>query len=164
MEYKLNGVDKMSGITGSNEQQMEMAEYQELINRVRPKHNFLKNAILAFLVGGSICLIGQFILQIYTVQGLEQQQAQAATSATMVFLGAFLTGIGVYDRIGKFGGAGSIVPITGFANSIVAPAMEARREGFVFGIGAKMFTIAGPVLVYGFLISALIGISYFLLR
>ena len=154
----------MNEKTGSSEQQLEMAEYQELINRVRPRHKYFKNAILAFLVGGTICLIGQIILQIYTVQGLGQQQAQAATSATMVFLGAFLTGIGVYDQIGKYGGAGSIVPITGFANSIVAPAMEARREGFVFGVGARMFTIAGPVLVYGFLISALIGISYFLLR
>ncbi len=154
----------MNEKTDSSEQQLEVAEYQELINKIRPRHTFLKNAILAFLVGGTICLIGQFILQVYTAQGLEQQQAQAATSATMVFLGAFLTGIGVYDRIGKYGGAGSIVPITGFANSIVAPAMEARREGFIFGIGAKMFTIAGPVLVYGFLISALIGISYFLLR
>jgi stage V sporulation protein AC len=154
----------MNEKTGSSEQQLEAAEYQELINKIRPRHTFLKNAILAFLVGGSICLIGQLILQIYTGQGLEQQQAQAATSATMVFLGAFLTGIGVYDQIGKYGGAGSIVPITGFANSIVAPAMEARREGFVFGIGAKMFTIAGPVLVYGFLISVLIGISYFLFR
>ena len=154
----------MNEQTGSNEQQLDMTEYQELINRVRPRHNYLKNAILAFLVGGTICLIGQFIFLIYTGQGLEQQQAQAATAATMVFLGAFLTGIGVYDQIGKYGGAGSIVPITGFANSIVAPAMEARREGFVFGIGARMFTIAGPVLVYGFLISVLIGIVYFLLR
>jgi stage V sporulation protein AC len=154
----------MNEKTGSGEQQLEISEYQSLINRIMPRHTYLKNAILAFLVGGCICLIGQFILQIYTAQGLEQQQAQAATSATMVFLGAFLTGIGVYDRIGKHGGAGSIVPITGFANSIVAPAMEARREGFIFGIGARMFTIAGPVLVYGFLISVLIGIIYFLLR
>lgn len=160
----MNGVDIMNEKTGSSEHQLEVAEYQELINQIRPRHTFLKNAILAFLVGGTICLIGQLILQIYTGQGLELQQAQAATSATMVFLGAFLTGIGVYDRIGKYGGAGSIVPITGFANSIVAPAMEARREGFVFGIGAKMFTIAGPVLVYGFLMSVLIGISYFLFR
>lgn len=145
-----------------NNQQQNMTEFQGLINRVRPKHTFLKNAILAFLVGGTICLIGQFIFQIYAGQGLEQQNAQAATSATMVFLGALLTGIGVYDQIGKYGGAGSIVPITGFANSIVAPAMEAKREGFVFGVGARMFTVAGPVIVYGFLISVLIGISYFL--
>jgi stage V sporulation protein AC len=154
----------MNEQTNPNQQQMSMNEYQDLINRVRPRHTYLKNAILAFMVGGAICLIGQFIFRIYTGQGMEQQQATSATSATMVFLGAFLTGIGVYDRIGKYGGAGSIVPITGFANSIVAPAMEARREGFVFGIGARMFTIAGPVLVYGFLTSVLIGIVYFLLR
>lgn len=151
-------------IAGAGKQQQDMAEYQGLIDRIRPKHTFFKNALLAFLVGGTICLIGQFITQIYAGQGLELQQAQAATAATMVFLGAFLTGMGVYDQIGKYGGAGSIVPITGFANSIVAPAMEARREGFVFGVGARMFTIAGPVLVYGFLVSALIGISFFLFR
>ena len=154
----------MNENAGFNKQQQDVAEFQGLIDQVRPKHAYLKNAIMAFLVGGTICLIGQCILQIYTGQGLEQQQAQAATAATMVFLGAFLTGIGVYDQIGKYGGAGSIVPITGFANSIVAPAMEARREGYVFVVGAKMFTIAGPVLVYGFLISVLIGISFFLLR
>ncbi len=141
-----------------------MKEYQALINRVRPGHKYLKNAVLAFLVGGTICLIGQIILIIYAGQGLGPQEAQAATTATMVFLGAFLTGIGVYDQIGKYGGAGSIVPITGFANSIVAPAMEARREGLVLGVGAKLFTIAGPVLVYGFLTSVLIGICYFLFR
>jgi stage V sporulation protein AC len=154
----------MSIQTGASDQQLARDEYRALVNRVKPRHTYLRNAILAFVVGGTICLIGQFILQIYAGQGLEQQQAQAATSVTMVFLGAFLTGIGVYDRIGKYGGAGSIVPITGFANSIVAPAMEAKREGFVFGIGARMFTIAGPVIVYGFLISVLIGISFFLLR
>jgi len=158
------GGHEMTDQSGSNQQQSQMIEYQELIDRVKPEHNYFKNAILAFLVGGIICLIGQFIFWVYTGQGLEQQQATAATAATMVFLGAFLTGIGVYDQIGKYAGAGSIVPITGFANSIVAPAMEARREGFVFGIGARMFTIAGPVIVYGFLISALIGIVYFLLR
>jgi stage V sporulation protein AC len=141
-----------------------MEEYQALINRVRPRYKYFQNAVMAFLVGGAICLTGQIILQIYIGQGLGPQEAQGATTATMVFLGAFLTGIGVYDLIGKYGGAGSIVPITGFANSIVAPAMEARREGFVFGVGARLFTIAGPVLVYGFLISVLIGIGYFLLR
>jgi stage V sporulation protein AC len=145
-------------------QQEMQKEYQELIKQLKPKTRILRNCVYAFLVGGIICLIGQFFLQIYTGQGLGEREAGAATAATMVFLGAFLTGLGVYDVLGKYGGAGSIVPITGFANSIVAPAMEFKREGFVFGVGARLFTIAGPVLVYGFLISALIGIISFLLR
>ena len=91
-------------------------------------------------------------------------EASAAATATMVFIGAFLTGIGIYDEIGKFGGAGSIVPITGFANSIVSPAMEFKREGYVLGVGAKLFTVAGPVLVYGISTSIVVGIIYFLLH
>lgn len=145
-------------------QQEMQKEYQELVKEVKPKPRVLRNCILAFLVGGVICLIGQAVLQIYLSQGLGEREAGAATAATMVFLGAFLTGLGVYDVIGRYGGAGSIVPITGFANSIVAPAMEFKREGFVLGVGARLFTIAGPVLVYGFLISALIGIVYFLVH
>lgn len=145
-------------------QQEMQKEYRELIKRIKLKPRVFRNCILAFLVGGLICLIGQIFLQIYMGQGLGEREAGAATATTMVFLGAFLTGLGVYDVIGKYGGAGAIVPITGFANSIVAPAMEFKREGFIFGVGARIFTIAGPVLVYGFLISALIGIIYFLVH
>ncbi len=145
-------------------QQEMQKEYHVLVEQIKPKTRVLRNCILAFLVGGFICLIGQIFLQIYLGQGMGEREAAAATATTMVFLGAFLTGLGIYDVIGKYGGAGSIVPITGFANSIVAPAMEFKREGFVFGVGARLFTIAGPVLVYGFLISALIGIIFYLIR
>lgn len=147
------------------QQQMQQAmqqEYQELVQQVNAKPPVLRNTLRAFLVGGAICLVGQIILRIFTSQGLGKLDAGAATAATMIFLGALLTGLGIYDEIGRFGGAGSIVPITGFANSIVAPAMEFKREGYVFGVGARLFAVAGPVLVYGFLVSVVIGLIYFL--
>lgn len=146
------------------EKESQLAEYRMMVDQIKPGHNIFKNCLRAFLVGGGICLIGQLFLTLYTGQGLGEREAAAATAGTMVFLGALLTGLGVYDTIGKFGGAGSIVPITGFANSIVAPAMEFKREGFVFGVGARLFNIAGPVLVYGFIVSSLIGIITFLAR
>jgi len=140
-------------------------EYLQLVNSLKPKPPYLKNIIMAFLVGGLICLLGQFILNFYVSIGLDiEKEAPSATSATLVFLGAFLTGLGVYDQIGKRAGAGSIVPITGFANSIVAPAMEFKSEGYVFGVAAKMFVVAGPVLVYGITTSALIGLIYYILK
>lgn len=140
-------------------------EYLQLVNSLKPKPPYLKNLIMAFLVGGLICLLGQFILNFYISIGLDiEKEAPSATSATLVFLGAFLTGLGVYDQIGKRAGAGSIVPITGFANSIVAPAMEFKSEGYVFGVAAKMFVVAGPVLVYGITTSALIGLIYYILK
>jgi stage V sporulation protein AC len=145
-------------------QQLQETEYQDLVSQVKPKPPVLRNTLRAFLVGGIICCVGQVILDIYKWQGLNETTASAATSATMVFLGALLTGLGIYDVIGKYGGAGSIVPITGFANSIVAPAMEYKREGYIFGVGSRMFNIAGPVLVYGFLVSAVIGLVYYLFR
>lgn len=145
-------------MSSSKEQQ---TKYQEKVNKINPKPPLVKNLIWAFCVGGLICLIGQFI-QNYFMEtiGLAKKDAGTYTSVVMVFLGAFLTGLGVYDDIGKRAGAGSIVPITGFANSIVAPAMEFKREGYVFGIGAKMFVIAGPVLVYGMVTAFFIGLLY----
>lgn len=150
---------------GNVEQQQEkedtQEEYRLLVDEVKPKPNILKNCINAFLVGGTICLIGQLFLTFY-LESFAVKEARTLTSGTLIIIAAFLTGIGVYDQIGKFGGAGSIVPITGFANSIVAPAMEYKREGFIFGVGARLFNIAGPVLVYGMIVSCLIGIIYFL--
>ncbi|NPV26261.1 MAG: stage V sporulation protein AC [Firmicutes bacterium] len=137
--------------------------YEFLVEQFKPRPTVLKNAIWAFVVGGLICVVGQIFLNFFLFSvGLTNKEAIASTTLVMVFIGAFLTGLGVYDELGKRAGAGSIVPITGFANSIVASAMEAKREGFVFGVGAKLFAIAGPVLVYGFVISTLIGlIVYF---
>lgn len=158
------GEQLMKGnVEQQQEQEDRLEEYRLLVDEIKPKHNLLKNCFYAFMVGGTICLIGQLFLTLYS-GSFGERDAAAVTAGTMVFLGAFLTGIGVYDKIGKIGGAGSIVPITGFANSIVAPAMEFKREGYVFGVGARLFNIAGPVLVYGTLVSCLIGIIYFLLH
>lgn len=136
-------------------------QYGELVKEYSPNSSTLLDMFNAFWVGGAICVLGQLILNGWGMAGLSQDLAATATSMTMVFLGALLTGIGVYDRIAKVAGAGTIVPITGFANSVVSPAMEFRTEGFVMGMSAKMFTIAGPVLVYGLSASVLYGIVYY---
>ncbi|QGG46515.1 stage V sporulation protein AC [Heliorestis convoluta] len=139
-------------------------EYEEKVQKVKPKPTVFKNAFWAFIVGGLISALGQLIYNSYISLGFAEKDSIAATAATLIFLGAFLTGLGLYDKIGKHAGAGSIVPITGFANAIVAPAMEYKREGYVFGVGAKMFSIAGPVLVYGFTMSVLIGLLYYIFQ
>lgn len=144
-----------------NKQAKRNEEYQNKFNRVKPKPPLLKNCLWAFIVGGIICTIGQYVMNYFINCGLSPKDAAGPTSVIMVFAGAFLTGLGVYDEIGQRAGAGSIVPITGFANSIVSPAIEFKREGYVFGIGAKMFIIAGPVLVYGMLTAFFIGLIYF---
>jgi stage V sporulation protein AC len=138
--------------------------YKTLSQQFTPKPTILKNMIRAFVVGGVICVIGQVFINLFVVGGLSNIEASTAATATMIFLGALLTGLGVYDDIGKFAGAGSIVPVTGFANSIVAPAMEFKREGYILGVGAKLFTVAGPVLVYGITTSIVVGIIYYLLH
>jgi stage V sporulation protein AC len=142
---------------------MSSKQYEKYIKDKVPKPKYLRNCIAAFIVGGLICDVAQFISNTAKSYGYSQDAVSAITATSMVLLGAFLTGIGIYDRIGKFAGAGSIVPITGFANSMVSPAMEFKREGFVFGVGAKMFILAGPVLVYGISTSIVIGIIYHLL-
>ena len=138
-------------------------KYKQLVQQYTPKPTIAKNVVRAFVVGGIICAIGQVVINFFIAVGLDRIEASTAATATMIFIGALLTGLGIYDEIGKFGGAGSIVPVTGFANSIVAPAMEFKREGYVLGVGAKLFTVAGPVLVYGITTSILVGIVYFII-
>jgi stage V sporulation protein AC len=146
----------------SNEEQRE---YQQYVKEKMPKSPALMGSVKAFLVGGLICVIGQAVGDFARlVLTLTDDMVSAFSAIFMVFLGAMLTGVGIYDKIGKFAGAGSIVPITGFANSVVAPAMEFRREGLVLGIGAKIFTIAGPVLVYGIGSSVIVGFIYWLTK
>lgn len=140
------------------------AEYQNLTKNMTPKPNVLLNSIRAFVVGGLICVIGQLIINLLNIAGLERTEASTATTGILILLGALLTGLGIYDEIGRFAGAGSIIPVTGFANSVVAPALEFKREGYVLGVGARLFTIAGPVLVYGIATSIIIGIIYYFLR
>jgi len=136
--------------------------YKLIVQRHSPKPAVFKNSVKAFLVGGAICALAQVFFDLFSGAGLVTEDASASVVMIMVFLGALLTGLGVYDEIVKVGGAGAIVPITGFANSIVSPALEFKREGFVYGVGARMFTIAGPVLVYGFLMSIIIGLIGFI--
>ncbi len=133
-------------------------EYTKMSNKASPGSPSFKNIPLAFLSGGIICTIGQVLMTIYQNMGLDLKSARNLVSITLVFLGAFLTAIRVYDNIAKHAGAGTLVPITGFANSIVAPAIEFKSEGHVMGIGAKMFIIAGPVLVFGITASTVYGI------
>lgn len=137
-------------------------DYASYVDNKIPKPNYFKNSVKAFIVGGLICTLGQFLTNYFTSLGLDKKEVATATPIVLVFLGAFFTGLGLYDRLGKFAGAGSIVPITGFANSIVSPAMEFKREGYVFGVAARMFNIAGPVLVYGYGSSVLYAFIYYL--
>lgn len=140
-------------------------EYKQLTQRVTPKPTILKNSLLAFLVGGAICSIGQILNNAYMrYLSLDQYAAPMAVTATLILIGALLTGLGVYDKIVKYGGAGGIIPVSGFANSMVSPALEYKREGYVLGTGGKLFTVAGPILVYGISSSIIVGLLYVLFR
>lgn len=132
-------------------------EYDMMVKKASPNSKIFKDMLLAFIVGGIICVIGQLINNGFSALKFSKEDASALTSASLIFLGAFLTGIGLYDDIANIGKAGTLVPITGFANSIVSPAIEYKTEGYVLGVGAKMFTIAGPVLVYGISASVVYG-------
>lgn len=135
-------------------------EYQKMVEKKSPSSKTLKNSVKAFLIGGTICLIGQCFLSYYETLNLSEELTGAATSISMIFLGVLLTGLDIYPKIAKHGGAGTLVPITGFANAVSSPAIEAKTEGFVLGVGAKIFTIAGPVILYGTLASFLAGIVF----
>ena len=145
----------------SPKRQRQLDRYKQLVDRMSPKSDMAKGLLRAFWVGGAICCLGQ-ALQEAAKAFLHMNNTAAGTfcSTVLVFLTALLTGIGVFDRIGQYAGAGAFVPITGFANAMVSPAMEFRREGLVLGLGAKLFTIAGPVLVWGVSVSVLVGIIY----
>ena len=139
---------------------IERKLYQEYVSNTAPKSPMMRSIIAAFLVGGLICCIGEGIKDIIKLiePTLEKEQVGNWVSISMIFLGSFLTALGVYDKIGHYAGAGSIVPITGFANSVVSPAMEYNREGIFFGVCAKMFIIAGPIIVFGVISSVIVGI------
>ena len=136
---------------------MSNAEYATLVKRLAPKSNLLADTLRAFLVGGLICVLGQLLLMLYASWGAGEDAAASWCSITLIFLSALLTGLGVYDDIAKFAGAGSLVPITGFANAVAAPAIEYKTEGWVTGLAVKIFTIAGPVIVYGLAASVIYG-------
>ncbi|MEW6724339.1 MAG: stage V sporulation protein AC [Bacillota bacterium] len=138
--------------------------YQQMSTRMAPRKPILRNMVAAFVTGGIICSVGQVILNYWIAAGQTTKDAIGLASGTLVVMSALLTGFGVYDLIGRFGGMGSALPITGFANSIVSPAMEYRREGMVLGIGVRMFTVAGPVIVFGLATSFLVVLVQQLLR
>ncbi len=146
------------------EQKRTKEEYKKWTQEQAPKSPKIKRIIMAFLVGGAICTIGQVIQSVLLNSGMAEKNAGSVTTLFMIFIGAFMTGINVYDDIGRIGGAGAAVPVTGFANSIVSPAMEYKKEGYVMGVGARMFLIAGPVLVYGIVSSIIVGIIYWIIK
>ena len=141
---------------------MTEIEYKKLVDEISPNSPVGKDCLGAFLVGGIICTIGQFFINYYIKIGLDKEAAGTAASMSLVVISAVLTGLSLYDNIAKFAGAGTLVPITGFANAISAPAVEFKTEGFILGVGAKMFTIAGPVIVYGLFASVVYGLIYWL--
>jgi len=138
--------------------------YQKLAMPLAPKPTVVKNTVLAFIVGGLICVIGQLIMDFSLGLGMTEKEAGAVTASALVFGGALLTGLGLYDELGRFAGAGSIVPISGFANSIAAAALEFKREGFIYGVGARIFTVAGPVIAYGLIVSIFVGLVYYFVK
>lgn len=143
---------------------MSDQDYSKLVDQKAKPSPMGKNLLWAFLVGGGICTIGQALGNLYQSFGLDKEQAGTATSVTLIFVAAILTGIGIFDDLAKHAGAGTLVPITGFANSVVSPALEFKSEGFVLGVGAKMFTVAGPVIVYGVSTSVIYGMILVLLQ
>ncbi len=141
---------------------MTEKEYAQLVQKAAPKSPMGKDCLNAFWIGGLICVLGQILTNSYSAVGLDKDAAATATSITLVTLSALLTGLSLYDNLAKYGGAGTLVPITGFANAIAAPAVEFKTEGFILGVGAKLFTIAGPVIVYGLSASVVYGFIYWL--
>lgn len=142
--------------------EQEKQEYKEYVKQITPTHSLPKNMAKAFLVGGLICVLGQIFLSWGKSMGLDDKMSGSFTSVLLILLSVLLTGLNIWPYIGKFGGAGALVPITGFANSVAAPAVEYQTEGQVFGIGAKIFTIAGPVILYGIVTSGALGFCYWL--
>lgn len=153
-----------SNVVKEQDKQKRNQNYNQYVKQVTPKFSVLTNTVKAFIVGGLICTIGQCFTAYYKYLGASEETAKAYNSLTLVFLAVLFTGFGVYQKLAKYGGAGTLVPITGFANSVAAPAVEYKKEGQIFGIGCKIFTIAGPVILYGVFTSWILGFIYYLLK
>ena len=143
--------------------EIDKKEYDEYVKTVTPTHSTWKNVGRAFLVGGGICLLGQVLTGLFLNWGMEKEEASAWTTLCLIAGSVILTGLNLYPRLVKFGGAGALVPITGFANSVTSPAIEFRTEGFIYGTAAKMFTVAGAIIVYGVFSGVIVGIIYYFL-
>ena len=139
-------------------------KYGEMVKKNSPPSPILKDFIWAFVVGGIICVIGQILMEIYSNLGAGEDVIKMAVPTTLIFFASFLTGIGIFDKIAKHAGAGTLVPITGFSNAVTAPAIEFKNEGFILGVGANMFKIAGPVIVYGTMASVIYGVIYWIMQ
>ena len=144
--------------------QMDKATYKKYVNESAKKSSLLMNVTKAFLIGGLICCIGEAVIDLYIRLGISLETARTLESVTLIFIAALLTGLGYFDSIAKHAGAGTLVPITGFANAVIAPAIDSKSEGFIMGVGAKMFVIAGPVIVYGTVASIIYGLVYYFIR
>ena len=143
-------------------QQMKKEEYKKLVSEKSRPSPIFKNTLRAFAVGGGICVLGELLGELYVYLGADEELKATLVSVSLVFLSVLLTGLDIYDNLAKFAGAGTLVPITGFANSVVAPAIDTKAEGWVLGVGAKIFTIAGPVIVYGVVASVVYGVIYWI--
>lgn len=152
----------MSGNISTQKQQKQQKQYQDYVKKITPVHSLGLNMCKAFFTGDIICVLGQFILNYAKSLGLDKDTSASWCSLILILISVILTGLNLYSKIGKFGGAGGLVPITGFANSVAASAIEYKAEGQVFGIGCKIFTIAGPVILYGILSSWILGVIYYL--
>lgn len=142
--------------------EIDKKEYSKYVKQVTPVHSVFKNMAKAFITGGVICTIGQMLINLYGGMGMDKETASSWATLSLIAASVILTGLNIYPKIVKFGGAGALVPITGFANSVVAPAIEYKAEGHVFGIGCKIFTIAGPVILYGIFTSWVLGMIYWI--
>lgn len=142
--------------------ELNKEKYSEMVKKSSPNSPIITNCIKAFIVGGIICCLGQLINNICKNYGFSTEESSTYTSMILILIASILTGLGLYSKIGKFAGAGSIVPITGFSNSVTAPAIEFKKEGFILGLGAKIFIVAGPVILYGTLTSVIVGIIYYI--
>ena len=149
---------------GASAMNMSNEEYVNYVSEKSPKSKLGLNCLKAFLIGGLICTIGQCFLNLYKYLGADKETAFTLVTVTMIFLGSLLTGLNIYPKIAKHGGAGTLVPVTGFSNAVTAPALEAKTEGYILGVGAKIFTIAGPVILYGTLSSIVCGLIYFFIK
>lgn len=147
--------------TSKDKENEKIKNYKKMVEKASPNSHIVSDCFKAFFVGGIICCIGQFITNLLARYGFTQDESSIYTSVILIGIASLLTGLGLYPKLGKFAGAGSVVPITGFSNSVTAPAIEFKKEGFVLGVGAKIFTIAGPVILYGTLTSMIVGIIYY---
>lgn len=139
-------------------------KYNEMVKKASPPSPVLKNCLWAFSVGGAICCLGELLFKLYGMFGMDNVETRTMVSVTLIVIAAILTGIGIFDKIAKHAGAGTVVPITGFANSVVAPALEHKSEGFVMGTGANIFKVSGPVIAYGILASTVFGLVYYIVQ